>query len=195
MGTFRKFLREWKDAPTLGKFLDLNDIPGEEFNKKLANYTWQQFLSDAHDGKLPKWFNSSDTEARDKIWDYAKKKYGKSDKDFAEYVKSSVMWFPGITESKTFRKYLSEATSNEMDSLRKEVKTLAKSTIQRSTNKGFYVAVDCIKDSDGTYEVSDSAAILLNGLTSLWNQMHSNNKIDWEMPDSSKEQVYIHFIK
>lgn len=47
---------------------------------------------------------------------------------------------------KSFRQYLSEASRKDLDDLRKEVRKLPMSKIQRSTNSGFYVAVDCKKD-------------------------------------------------
>ena len=105
MKSFKKFVEDYKykDAPTVGKFLDLNDIEGDPFNRKMDAYTWDKFLKDAHEGRLPSWFDHSDTAARDMIWEYAKKKAKMNDKDFAEYVKASITWWPGVSESKTIK--------------------------------------------------------------------------------------------
>ena len=94
---------------------------------------------------------------------------------------------------KGFRQYLAESTSpEEFKDLKDEINLLPKSAITRSTSKGYYVSVDCKRDYDGTYEVSDRMATELNGLNSSWNRRHSN-KIDWEMPDEKKDEVYIYF--
>lgn len=97
---------------------------------------------------------------------------------------------------KSFRKFVEESkkykpTSTELNDLRKEVNKIKPSNISRSTNSGFYVEVDCKKENN-SYEVTDATVTALNGITSSWNGNHKHG-IDWEMPDSTKSQVYISF--
>lgn len=93
---------------------------------------------------------------------------------------------------KPFRIYLTE--SAQLDDLRKAIKDKLGDVIKRQTNNGYYIEAKCQDDGNGQYEVTDKEEENLKLFVINYNLLHKK-QIDWEMPDSKKTQVYIHFKK